>query len=60
MEPRQCQFCRHYWGARYCEAYKEGIPEEVFLGEHDHTEPFPGDGGTRYEPIEQEELPPTP
>lgn len=50
----QCMECRHYWGAHQCDAYTEGeIPDEIFTGQHDHTEPFEGDGGIRFEPISE-------
>ena len=37
-----------------CKAFPKGIPEEIFiLGESDHTEPFKGDNGIQFEPIEE-------
>lgn len=35
-----------------CDAFLEGIPEEIFYNNADHTIPFPGDNGIRFEPIE--------
>jgi hypothetical protein len=35
-----------------CDAYEERIPVEIITGEHDHTEPFPGDNGIRFEAIQ--------
>ena len=34
-----------------CEAFKDGIPFGILTGEHDHTKPFDGDNGIKYEPI---------
>ena len=46
----QCLMCRHYQGLHTCDAYLEDIPQEIFSGMHDHTRPFPGDQGIRFEP----------
>jgi hypothetical protein len=47
----QCHGCRHYaWGALdgdRCSAFLEGIPREIWVGDADHHEPFPHDGGVR-------------
>lgn len=53
----QCRSCRHFHGEGSppgCAAFggfKGGIPEAIWLGRHDHTAPYPGDGGIRYEPL---------
>jgi hypothetical protein len=53
--PLQCFGCHHFaWGSLdsdRCAAFPDGIPDAIWLGEHDHAEPFPGDGGVRREPI---------
>jgi hypothetical protein len=36
-----------------CKAFIKGIPEEIILNEHDHTKPFKGDNGIRFEPIKE-------
>ena len=46
----QCIECKHYH-AFFCDAYPDGIPDEIMTGEHDHTEPFKGDNGIQFEPI---------
>ena len=55
MTSRQCIECIHYLvGTGFCKAFQDndGIPAEIRTGEHDHTKPFPGDWGIRYEPTE--------
>lgn len=47
----QCVSCKHKHGTGpTCAAFLDGIPEAILLGEHDHRESYPGDGGIRYEP----------
>ena len=51
----QCLVCRRYRkpvkedGVRRCEAFPEGIPEDLFKNRADHRNPFPGDNGIRFE-----------
>lgn len=50
MTSDQCMTCKHYRTGRYaCAAFPDGIPEEIFTGEVDHDEPYPGDGGIQWE-----------
>ncbi len=51
-----CTPCKHKISAwpRTCKAFSEGIPDEIWLGENDHTKPYPGDHGILY----QRRLPP--
>jgi len=49
-----CNKCVFYMGNSKCSAFPEGIPEEILTGEHDHTKPYPGDNGIRFEPVEDE------
>lgn len=51
MLPIQCANCAHYRKQNKCKAFPAGIPAEVLTGRHDHTEPFPGDKGIRFEPF---------
>lgn len=46
-----CTSCRHRDRERpyACAAFPEGIPEEIRRGQNDHTRPYPGDNGIRYE-----------
>jgi hypothetical protein len=32
-----------------CEAFPDGIPDEIFFGENLHKEPYPGDKGLMFE-----------
>jgi hypothetical protein len=57
----QCFLCSHFHGSRKmtCDAFQNGIPKEMFTGEHDHREPWPNaddpqDNGVRFEPIEDQ------
>ena len=54
----QCAFCKHLrrddLSGNRCGAFHAGIPAEVFLNEHDHREPYPGDNDVRFEPVDDE------
>ncbi len=45
----QCATCarRRQWPT--CEAFPGGVPREILAGLFDHRQPFPSDGGLRYE-----------
>jgi hypothetical protein len=53
--PPACVFCHHYHHERNeqttelpsCDAFS-AIPEEIFMGRFDHSDPFPGDNGVRF------------
>ncbi len=36
-----------------CKAFPDGIPDEILFNEADHTKPYKGDNGIRFEPIEK-------
>lgn len=51
---KQCASCKHlHLGSRKvktsCDAFPEGVPSAILLGEHDHTGSYPGDNGISYE-----------
>jgi hypothetical protein len=50
MLPIQCASCKHYRDKLQCDAFPKRIPAEILSGEFDHSEPYPGDNGIRYEP----------
>lgn len=55
----QCFSCRHYRGLNAehrmsCDAFPDGIPPEIARGEFAHTEPYPGDNGVRFEPVDED------
>jgi hypothetical protein len=51
----QCATCVHFHAENMkgetCNAFPNGIPEVIYLGEHDHRLPFEGDNGIRYTQI---------
>jgi len=51
MTKSQCFSCVRYWGVGKCDAYPKRIPSKIFLDKHDHTKPYKGDNGIRFEPI---------
>ena len=51
--PERClENCEKYIGSFECLAFPDGIPDAILTGEHDHREPYPGDNGIRFEPIQ--------
>jgi len=47
---RQCWSCKHLIeGTATCKAFPDGIPDEIWTNEVDHTTPYPGDNNTQFE-----------
>jgi hypothetical protein len=50
----QCLNCRHFKGRmalqekHRCDAFLDGIPNDIIEGEFDHRRPYPGDNGIRF------------
>jgi len=50
-----CVVCSHYMGKDGCAAFPKRIPDKILFGQHDHRQPHEGDGGIRFEPIDDRE-----
>lgn len=51
MMTNQCPKCIHFWVASEkasCDAFPDGIPTEILVGNFDHSKPFSGDSGIRF------------
>jgi hypothetical protein len=45
----QCLLCARHRGNGTCPAFPDGIPHEIWGGEFDHSEPWPGgDNGFQF------------
>src|SRR5215211_1126848 len=57
-----CDGCRHrdwlprVWRLHHtCAAFPDGIPLEIWNGKCEHSEPYPGDHGIRFEPMTEDD-----
>ncbi len=55
-----CSYCVHWDTSSMkpqCQAFPDGIPRAIWLGEHNHRTPYPGDHGIQFEavPVKQRE-----
>ena len=46
-----CSKCKNYLGKGACLAFAQ-IPADILDGSNDHRQPYPGDNGITFEPIE--------
>jgi len=58
ITPPQCTYCVHLTDVGRCRAFPAGIPASILMGDFDHTEPYPGDHGIRYEPLKDKQRSP--
>jgi len=53
LQQSSCAFCQHkHAGAATCEAFPDGIPDDILLMKNDHHEPVEGDHGIQFAPRE--------
>ncbi len=54
MSLTPCVACAHLrldgTGRWACQAFPRGIPAAILEGRIDHRQPYPGDGGVRFQP----------
>ena len=47
-----CVDCANFTEPNKCKAYPKLIPSDIWIGWVDHTKPFKGDNGIRFEAID--------
>ena len=50
-----CFWCIHLKEYPNCDAFPNGIPQEIRDGTDLHTQPYDGDHGIQFEPVEDEQ-----
>lgn len=53
MHSTQCLECMRYEKDWKCDAFPKGIPKEIYTGEHDHNNAYPGDKGIRFKSLKE-------
>jgi hypothetical protein len=48
-----CLHCRHQISYSKCKAFPNKIPEDILIQGNQHLEPFTGDHGIQFEPVEE-------
>jgi hypothetical protein len=49
-----CSLCKHFNAeaeGNICEAFPDGIPDEIWRGNNDHKKPYSGDHGIQFERV---------
>jgi len=49
-----CMYCKHFHvdeAGFKCDAFPDGIPDEIIKSGVPHTEPYEGDSGVQFEPL---------
>ena len=44
-----CPMCAHYQGGSTCQAFPQGIPDEILRGNIPHNKPYQGDNGVLFQ-----------
>jgi len=50
---QQCFFCEYYEEDDTCDAFPEGIPEEILSGDVQHDVEIEGDNGIQFKPYKE-------
>ena len=54
MKISPCLTCKHWVGGGVCLAFPDGVPDPILNAENDHIQPYDGDNGIQYEPIDND------